>query len=64
MSDNNNVLTLHKPMKSLNVIEEDEPLLKENPLRYVLFPIQNQDIWEMYKKHKASFWTAEEIDLG
>lgn len=32
--------------------------------RYTLFPIQNQRIWEMYKKHEASFWTAEEIDLS
>lgn len=44
--------------------DSDEPILRENPSRFVLFPIQNQEIWEMYKKHKASFWTAEEIDLG
>ena len=31
--------------------------------RYVLFPIKYNDIWDMYKKHKASFWTAEEIDV-
>ncbi|MBO9637091.1 MAG: ribonucleotide-diphosphate reductase subunit beta [Siphonobacter aquaeclarae] len=42
----------------------NEPLLVEDPLRFVLFPIKHQDIWEMYKKHEASFWTAEEIDLG
>merc|ERR1712222_197138 len=29
-----------------------------------MFPIQHADIWEMYKKHEASFWTAEEIDLA
>ncbi len=40
-----------------------EPILKPNPNRYVLFPIQNQEIWRMYKKHVASFWVAEEIDL-
>jgi len=40
-----------------------EPLLTENPQRFVLFPIQYNDIWEMYKKAEASFWTAEEIDL-
>jgi ribonucleoside-diphosphate reductase beta chain len=43
---------------------ENEPLLKENPGRFVLFPIQYDDIWEMYKKSEASFWTAEEIDLA
>jgi len=32
--------------------------------RYVLFPIKHQDIWDMYKKAEASFWTAEEVDLG
>jgi ribonucleoside-diphosphate reductase subunit M2 len=42
----------------------DEPLLTENPQRFVIFPIQDNDIWEMYKKAEASFWTAEEIDLG
>lgn len=41
-----------------------EPLLVENPHRFVIFPIQDNDLWEMYKKAEASFWTAEEIDLG
>lgn len=41
-----------------------EPLLIENPQRFVLFPIQDDEIWAMYKKAEASFWTAEEIDLA
>jgi ribonucleoside-diphosphate reductase beta chain len=41
-----------------------EPLLRENPNRFVLFPIQDHDIWQFYKKAEASFWTAEEIDLS
>ena len=41
----------------------EEPLLKENKGRFVLFPIQHDDIWNYYKKAEASFWTAEEIDL-
>ena len=41
-----------------------EPLLKENPNRFVLFPIQHDNVWQMYKKAEASFWTAEEIDLS
>mmetsp|Transcript_52990 Transcript_52990/g.78561 ORF Transcript_52990/g.78561 Transcript_52990/m.78561 type:complete len:414 (-) Transcript_52990:115-1356(-) len=41
-----------------------EPMLAENPGRFVLFPIQYPDVWEMYKKAEASFWTAEEIDLA
>jgi ribonucleoside-diphosphate reductase beta chain len=40
-----------------------EPILKENPNRFVLFPIEHDDIWSFYKKSEASFWTAEEIDL-
>ena len=41
-----------------------EPLLRDNKDRFVLFPIQHHDIWSFYKKHEASFWTAEEIDLS
>lgn len=40
-----------------------EPILKENPNRFVLFPIEHDTIWKMYKEAVASFWTAEEIDL-
>jgi len=41
-----------------------EPLLQANPHHFVLFPIQHNNIWRMYKKVKASFWTAEEINLS
>lgn len=41
-----------------------EPILKENPGRFVLFPIEHNDIWAFYKKQEACFWTAEEIDLS
>ena len=41
-----------------------ENILKENPNRFVIFPIQYNDIWEYYKMHQAAFWTAEEIDLS
>lgn len=44
--------------------KELEPLLKDNPSRFVIFPIQFHDIWQMYKKAEASFWTAEEVDLS
>ncbi|MCX7928971.1 MAG: ribonucleotide-diphosphate reductase subunit beta, partial [Patescibacteria group bacterium] len=42
----------------------NEKILQENKDRFVLFPIQYHDIWEMYKKAESSFWTAEEIDLA
>lgn len=41
-----------------------QPLLAPNPHRFVLFPIENDLVWRFYKKAEASFWTAEEIDLG
>lgn len=41
----------------------EEPILTENPNRFVLFPIVHHDIWQFYKKSEANFWTAEEIDL-
>uniref|UniRef100_A0A7M4E7A8 Ribonucleotide reductase regulatory TP53 inducible subunit M2B n=1 Tax=Crocodylus porosus TaxID=8502 RepID=A0A7M4E7A8_CROPO len=54
---------------STNTIENgfkasDEPLLRKNPRRFVIFPIQYPDIWKMYKQAQASFWTAEEVDLS
>jgi len=41
----------------------NEALLTDNPGKFVLFPIEHDDIWQFYKKSEASFWTAEEIDL-
>ena len=43
--------------------KEEEILLKHNPNRFVLFPIQYPVLWEQYKKQKAVFWTAQEIKL-
>jgi ribonucleoside-diphosphate reductase beta chain len=42
----------------------NEPILEPNEGRFVLFPIQHNDIWSFYKRAEASFWTAEEIDLS
>ena len=42
----------------------DELLLKENASRFVIFPIQHDEIWQFYKKAVASFWTVEEVDLA
>ena len=55
--------TEHKHAELMG-LHQPEPLLKNNPGRFVIFPIQYNDIWEMYKKAEASFWTAEEIDLA
>ncbi|XP_043921603.1 ribonucleoside-diphosphate reductase subunit M2 B [Protopterus annectens] len=45
-------------------VSEEEPLLKENPCRFVIFPIEYPAIWRMYKQAQASFWTVEEVDLS
>lgn len=45
------------------MLPHSEPILQKNNDRFVIFPIQHDDIWEWYKKSEASFWTAEEIDL-
>ena len=44
--------------------EFQEPLLTPDDTRFVMFPIQHNDIWNMYKKHVDCFWRAEEIDLS
>jgi ribonucleotide reductase beta subunit family protein with ferritin-like domain len=54
---------LQKPQKAAR-IDSKEPLLRENPGRFVLFPIKHDAIWKMYKKAMASFWVAEEMDLS
>jgi len=52
-----------KETDQLMIYQKEEPMLMENKHRWVIFPLQYPEIWEMYKKHEASFWTAEEIDL-
>lgn len=41
-----------------------EPLLTPDDNRFVMFPIKDQQIWDMYKKQVDCFWRAEEIDLS
>ncbi|PGH04611.1 ribonucleoside-diphosphate reductase small chain [Blastomyces parvus] len=53
-----------KVLTGMKALEAEEPLLRENPNRFVLFPLKYHEIWQMYKKAEASFWTAEEIDLS
>jgi len=65
MVHNIEVIKEAKPFKSSKFNDnQDEPLLQENPRRFVLLPIKYNDILQMYKKAEASFWTAEEVDLG
>lgn len=73
LSTDDNKVALLKKEKSLKKSKssnnekfniEDEPLLRPNPRRFVILPIQFPDIWDFYKKAEASFWTAEEVDLS
>lgn len=51
-------------MSNIEISNQTEPLLQDTKDRFVLFPIKYNEIWQMYKKAEASFWTAEEIDLA
>jgi len=42
----------------------EEPILKDDPNRFVIFPVKHHDIWQMYKTQQAMIWTAEELDLA
>jgi ribonucleoside-diphosphate reductase beta chain len=56
--DTNTLFVQHQPSTT-----EIEPILKENPTRFTLFPIMKPSLFELYKKHVAVFWTVEEIIL-
>lgn len=51
-------------MMNPEFLEEEEPILMENPQRFCMFPVKYNEVWEMYKKAQASFWTVEEVDLS
>ena len=51
-------------MKGKMKVNKEEVLLAEEEKRYVIFPIKHDEIWKMYKKAEANFWTAEELDLS
>jgi hypothetical protein len=60
MSSPSELPTVAKGQRPQNS-DADEMLLRHNPSRFVIFPIQHKEIWDMYKKHMASFWTTEEV---
>ncbi|MFY7731669.1 MAG: ribonucleotide-diphosphate reductase subunit beta [Flavobacterium sp.] len=45
-------------------MSNDEPILRDSSDRYTLFPIQYDDIYQMYKRQVDSFWRPEEVDLS
>lgn len=52
---NKNEFSAIKPVATMSFDTELEPLLRENPKRFVIFPIQYKDIWDMYKKVNFQF---------
>jgi ribonucleoside-diphosphate reductase beta chain len=48
----------------MSTLQTQEPILQDSTHRYVLFPIQMNDVWSMYKKAISAFWTPEEIDFS
>ena len=44
--------------------KQTESLLIEDESRYTMFPVQDHNIWEMYKKQVECFWRVEEVDLS
>ena len=59
------VLSYKHAVSNINVTTSlDDPLLKDSKDRYVMFPIQDDNIWKMYKKQVDCFWRAEEVDLS
>ncbi len=61
MSFEEELPTVAKGKRPENPGDSGEMLLRHNPSRFVIFPIQHKEIWDMYKKHMASFWTTEEV---
>jgi ribonucleoside-diphosphate reductase subunit M2 len=44
--------------------KEIEPILQPYENRFVMFPIQHHDVWELYKRCVDSFWKVEDVDLS
>jgi ribonucleotide reductase beta subunit family protein with ferritin-like domain len=51
-------------LEQQEIIMQIEPLLQDNPNRFVIFPIKYQDLWEYAIKHREAFWNESEIDLS
>lgn len=60
-TDTSKAVSCSRENDGLSELEKEEYLLKENPNRFVIFPIQEQEIWDYYKKAQGSFWKVEEI---
>ena len=48
----------------MSIENSSEPLLQATDDRFVMFPLQYADVWDLYKKQIDCFWRAEEVDLS
>ena len=48
----------------MTTAKTNEPILEITDDRFVMFPLQYADVWELYKKQVDCFWRAEEVDLS
>ncbi|MBZ9729968.1 ribonucleotide-diphosphate reductase subunit beta [Salegentibacter sp. JZCK2] len=44
-------------------MNKQEPLLRDNKDRFVIFPVKHNDIWDAYKAIEANLWTSGAIDI-
>jgi ribonucleoside-diphosphate reductase beta chain len=51
-------------MSNISGVEEIEPILVKNSDRFVIFPIEHEDIWKYYEISLESMWTVKEVDLS
>ena len=61
-----NIKSIVRGGSTTNTDKEEEVICQTDSegSRFCLFPIQYTDLWQSYKQHVASFWTADEIDLS
>ena len=72
LDESDESITQDRQPEDIDALEDEKafapllalPGMKQSNTRFVLFPIQHDKTWEMYKKAEASLWTAEEIDLS
>jgi len=61
--DESDVLLVQAKQQAQKQQAQDEPVLRENPNRFTLFPIMKPKLYKHYKNHLSTFWVVEEVDL-
>jgi len=47
--------------RQLRQVEKEETILREDEQRYLIFPIQHEDMWDMFEKHHKAEWKVSEV---